>query len=159
MLHWSKHNVMLPENGWLLLSNSLTDRTLQYCWLITMISRSACFTSYPFISNQWLWMIQSRPTSSTCYDWKYEINIDICHHLIGFNLVTSHDILHSIPYHTVLVHTYWVLSHTLSLTAWVWWKRSTCYGWFDTYQYINTESQLLWTGEQSQRLNVHGGRW
>ena len=68
MLHWSKHNVMLPENGWLLLSNSLTDRTLQYCWLITMISRSACFTSYPFISNQWLWMIQSRPTSSTCYD-------------------------------------------------------------------------------------------
>ena len=38
----------------LLLSNSWTDITLllQYCWLITMISHSAWFTSYPSISYQ-----------------------------------------------------------------------------------------------------------
>ena len=35
-------------------SNRQTDRMLQYCWLITMIRRSACFTTNPFISYQWL---------------------------------------------------------------------------------------------------------
>ena len=34
----------------LLLSNSWTDRALQYCWLITMINRSLCFTPGLFIS-------------------------------------------------------------------------------------------------------------
>ena len=46
---------MLCCRKWLLLlSNSWTDRTLllQYCWLITMISHSAWFTSYPSISYQ-----------------------------------------------------------------------------------------------------------
>ena len=35
----------------LLLSNSWTDMTLQYCWLITVISHSPCFTSNQFILN------------------------------------------------------------------------------------------------------------
>ena len=49
--------VKAPHNAarkWLLLlSNSWNDRTLQHCWLITMIRSSTCFTSYPLISNQW----------------------------------------------------------------------------------------------------------
>ena len=44
-MHWSQKMAAVTVE----LSNSL-DRTLQYCWLITMISRSVCFTTNPFIS-------------------------------------------------------------------------------------------------------------
>ena len=50
---WSKRNPLLPKKRLLFPSHSWTERMLQYCWLTTLISRSACLTPNPFISNQW----------------------------------------------------------------------------------------------------------